>query len=143
LSAQAATKDVFQHQMRDGIDLQIKIAHSPSVTSDIFDSYTDTVLIPAIEANQELPGCAKKPASLFCDNCSAHIADSVVATRARHGILLRRCPAHTSHIFQIRDRSPFGLMKHSRKYQMRDDSLPSNVDHILGLSERTKVQWGL
>jgi hypothetical protein len=124
LSAQAVARDVFHHRIREGIDLRIEIAASPYVTSEIFEKYVDTVLIQAVEANRQRPGCAMKPAILFCDNCSAHMSDSVMRKMALHGILVLTYPPHTSHIFQILDLLLFGLVKRSKKHQMRDDSLP-------------------
>jgi hypothetical protein len=50
---------VFEHQIRNGIDLQIEISPSPDVNAEIFERYVDTVLIPAIEANRQLPGWGK------------------------------------------------------------------------------------
>jgi hypothetical protein len=73
-----AAPAVFEHQIRDGIDLQIEINPSPYVNADIFERHIDTVLIPAVEANQQLPGCDKKPVILFCDNCSAHMSNSML-----------------------------------------------------------------
>jgi hypothetical protein len=99
LSAQPAAWDVFQHHFRDGIDLQIEIVPSPYVTSVIFERYLNTVLIPAVEANRELPRCAKKPAILFCNNCSSHMSDSILRKLACHGVLVVACPPHPSHIF--------------------------------------------
>jgi hypothetical protein len=52
MSAQPVAREVFQHQIRDGIDLQIEIVHSPYITSEIFERFLDSVLIPAVEANR-------------------------------------------------------------------------------------------
>jgi hypothetical protein len=133
VSTRPVAKGVFQHQIGDGIDLQIEIAHSPDVTSEIFERYIDSVLIPAVEANRELHGCAKKLAILFRDNCSAHMSASVLQKLARHGVLMIIYPPHTSHIFQVLEILLFGLMKHSKKFQMRDDGLDAHVNHILRL----------
>jgi hypothetical protein len=56
LSAQPVAREVFQHQVRDGINFQIQIAHPPDVASEIFKRYIDSVLIPAVKADQEPPG---------------------------------------------------------------------------------------
>jgi hypothetical protein len=56
---------VFEHQIRDGIDLQIEIIPSPHVNAKIFERYVDTVLIPAVEANRQLPGCDKNQPFCF------------------------------------------------------------------------------
>jgi hypothetical protein len=77
ISARPGAREAFQHQSCDGINLQIEIAPSPYVTSQIFERYIDTVLMPAVEANRQLPGCEKKPAILFCHSCSAHISESM------------------------------------------------------------------
>jgi hypothetical protein len=42
---------VFEHQVRDGIGLQIEISPSPYVNAEIFEIYADTIIIPAVEAN--------------------------------------------------------------------------------------------
>jgi hypothetical protein len=133
LSAQPVAREVFQHQTRDGIDLQVEIAHSPYVTSEIFERNSDRVLIPAVEDNRELFGCAKKPVIFFCDNYSAHMSAPVPQKLARYGVLVITCPPRTSHIFQILDVLFFGLLKRSKKFQMRDDGLDAHVGHILRL----------
>jgi hypothetical protein len=103
-----------------GIDLQIEISPSPYVNAEIFERYVDTVSIPAVEANRQLPRCDKKPAILFCDNCSAHMSNSVLEKLARHGILVLTYPPHTSRIFQVLDVLLFGLIKRFKniKYVM-------------------------
>jgi hypothetical protein len=65
VSSDRAAWAASEHQIRDGIDLQIEISPSPYVNAEIFERYVDTVLIPAVEANRQLPGCDKKPAILF------------------------------------------------------------------------------
>jgi hypothetical protein len=78
VSSDPATRAVFEHQIRDGIDLQIEIRPSPYVNAEIFERYVDTVLIPTAQANRQLPGCDKKSAILFCSNCSAHMSNSML-----------------------------------------------------------------
>jgi hypothetical protein len=51
VSSDPAARAVFEHQIRDGIDIQIEINPSPSVNAEIFERYADAVLIPAVEAN--------------------------------------------------------------------------------------------
>jgi hypothetical protein len=65
VSSDPAAQAVFEHQILDGIDFRIEISPSSYVTTEIFERYVDTVLIPAVEANRQLPGCDKKPAILF------------------------------------------------------------------------------
>jgi hypothetical protein len=114
ISAQAAARDVFQHEIRDGIDLHIEIAPSPDVTSKIFARSIDTVLIPAVQANQELRDCTKKPAILFYNNCSAYISEAMLWNAARHKVLIITYPSHTSHVFQVLDVLLFGVVKRSK-----------------------------
>jgi hypothetical protein len=142
LSAQAAERNVFQHQIRDRIDLQIEIVSSTYVTSEIFERYVDTVLIQAVKAKGQRSGCIMKPAILFCDNCSAHMLDSILRKMTLHGILVWTSPPHTSQIFQILDFLLFCFVKRSKKHQMRNDSLPFNVDHILRLFRAYKSIMG-
>jgi hypothetical protein len=52
-----AAQAVFEHQIRDGIDLQIKINPSPYVNAEIFERYVDTIIILAVEATRQLLGC--------------------------------------------------------------------------------------
>jgi hypothetical protein len=133
VSSDPAPRAVFGHQMREGIDLQIEINPSPYVNGEIFEKYVDTVLIPAVDANRQLPGCDKKPAILFCDNCSAHMSNSMLEKLARHGVLVLTYPPHPSHIFQVLDILLVGLVKPFNKYQILDDALSIHVDHILRL----------
>jgi hypothetical protein len=46
------TKMKMEMEIRDGIDLQIEIGPLPYVNAEIFERYVDTVLVPAVEANQ-------------------------------------------------------------------------------------------
>jgi hypothetical protein len=103
------------------------------VNAEIFERYVDTVLIPAVEANRQLPGCGKKTAILFCDNCLAHMSNLMLKKLARHGVLVFTHLLHTSHIFQVLDVLLFGLAKNSKKYEICDDTLAIHVDHILRL----------
>jgi hypothetical protein len=133
VSSDAPARAVHEHQILDGIDLEIEISPSPYVNTEIFERYVNTVLIPAVEANRQLPGCDKKPAILFCDNCSAHMSNSMSTKLARHGVLVLTYPPDMSHIFQLLDVLLFSLVKRSKKYQIRDDTLPIHVDYILRL----------
>jgi hypothetical protein len=133
VSSDPALLALFEHQIRDRIDFQIEIIPSPYVNAGIFEKHIDTVLIPVVEANWQLPGCGKKPAISFCDNCSAHMSNSMLQKLARHGVLVLTYPPHMSHIFQVLDALLFGLVKRSKKYQIRDDTLPIHIDHILRL----------
>jgi hypothetical protein len=59
--------------------------------------------------------------------------NSMLEKLARHAVLVLAYPPHTSYIFQVLDALLFGRVKRSRKYQIRDDTLPIHVDHILRL----------
>jgi hypothetical protein len=133
VSSDPAARAVFENQIRDGINLQIEISPSPYGNAEIFERYVDTVLIPAVEANRQLPGCNKNPAILFYDNCSAHMSNSMLEKLAGHEVLILTYPPHTSHIFQDLDVLLFGLVKRSKKYQIRDDTLPIQFDHMVGI----------
>jgi hypothetical protein len=65
VSSDSAARAVFEHQIRDGTDLQIEIRPSPSVNAEIFERYVDTVRIPAVGTNQQLPGCDKNQPFCF------------------------------------------------------------------------------
>jgi hypothetical protein len=134
VSADQSVRQIFETGARDGIDLKVEIVSSPCVRQAIFNKYIDEVLIPAVISNHGLPGCKDKPAIIFCDNCSAHCSDEVLGKLARRGILVITYPSHTSHtshIFQVLDVLLFGILKKSKKYQRRDDTLRGEVDHVL------------
>jgi ABC-type sulfate transport system substrate-binding protein len=84
-----------------------------------------------VEANRELLACAKKPAILFYNNYSAHISAPVLQKLVRHGVLVITYSPHTSHIAQVLDVRLFGLLKGSKKFQMRVDGLDADVYRIL------------
>jgi hypothetical protein len=91
VSSNPAARAVFEHQIREGINLQIEINPPPYVNAEIFERYVDRVLIPAVETNRQLPGCDKKPAIFFCDKCSAHMSNLMLEKLARHGVLVLTC----------------------------------------------------
>jgi hypothetical protein len=131
LSANRGVLAIFDKGVRENIDLQIKIVQSPYMTRDIFLEYIRNVLVPAVEHNRLIPGCLKKPALLFCDNCSCHCTDDVLKELAEHGILLLTYPPHTSHLFQVLDVLLFGRLKAAKKKLSRDLSLGRDLDHAL------------
>jgi hypothetical protein len=65
VSSDPAARAIFEHQIRDGIHLQIEISPSPYVNGKIFERYVDTVLIPVVEANRQLLGCNKNQPFCF------------------------------------------------------------------------------
>jgi hypothetical protein len=75
---------IFEHGVRDGVSLRVEPASSASVTQPIFEKYVDQLLIPAVEANRSLPGCAKKQGLPFCDN-GAHCCEEVLSKLADMG----------------------------------------------------------
>jgi ribonuclease BN (tRNA processing enzyme) len=79
------------------------------------------------------------------------MSNSILEKLARYRALVVMYPPHTSHIFQVPDVLLSGLVKRSKKYQIRDDALPIHVDHILGLfrvyeavmaSTTIRAAWG-
>jgi hypothetical protein len=100
--------------IRDGRDLRIKIAESPYVTKELFLEYLRDVLIPSIESNRALPGCQRKPAIIFCDNCSCHCSDNSLQELANHQIILMTYPPRTQHRFQALDVLLFGRLKSAK-----------------------------
>jgi hypothetical protein len=75
------------------------------------------------------------------------MSNSMLENLTRHRVLVLTYPPHTSHIFQVLDGLLFSLAKRSKKYQIRDDTLPIHVDHILklfradeGAMARTTIQ---
>jgi hypothetical protein len=52
------------------------------------------------------------------------MSNSMLEKLAQHRVLVLTYPPHTSSIFQVLDVLLFGLVKRSKKYQIRDDTLP-------------------
>jgi hypothetical protein len=61
------------------------------------------------------------------------MSNSMLEQSARHRVLVLTYPPHTSHIFQVLHELLFGLVKRAKNYQIRDDTLPIHLDHILRL----------
>jgi hypothetical protein len=100
------------------------------MTADIFIEYLRNVLIPAVESSRLLPGCEKKPAILFCDNCSCHCTQDIMKELAIHGILLITYPPHTSHLFKMLDLLLFGRLKAIEEQLLRDFPSGRDLDHV-------------
>jgi hypothetical protein len=77
VSSDLAARVVFEHQIRDGIDLQIENSPSPCIKAEIFERYVDTVLIPAVGANRQLPGCDKNRHFVLRQLFSSHVEFNV------------------------------------------------------------------
>jgi hypothetical protein len=122
---------IFEKGVRENIDLKLEIRQTPYVDAQIFNAYIKDVFLPTIAANRELPGCANKPALLFCDNCTSHCSEEILRELARNGVLLLTYPPHTSHIFQILDVLLFGRLKALKKYLPKDNDEDRETDHIL------------
>jgi DNA-directed RNA polymerase subunit RPC12/RpoP len=105
------TKINTKMEICDGIDLEIEISPLPDVNAEIFERYVDTVLVPAVEANRQLPGCDKtnyfvlrqlfgshvesnvREVSTACGSCS-HVPASYVTYISSSGrIIIRPCQA--------------------------------------------------
>jgi hypothetical protein len=99
VSSDPSGTPIFEHGVRDGIDFGVKISPSSYVRQALSEKSVDAVPIPALESNRKLPGCEKKRALLFCDNCRAHYLDDVLTRLVRHGVIAITCPLHASHIF--------------------------------------------
>jgi hypothetical protein len=67
VTSDGSARHIFNHGPRDRIDLPVEIAASLYVTPEIFESYLDEIVIPAVESNRTLEGCNHKPAIIFCD----------------------------------------------------------------------------
>jgi hypothetical protein len=84
VSSDPAARAVFEYQIRDGIDFRIEINPSPYVNAEIFERYVDTVLIPAVEANRQLPGCDKNQP--FCFATIVQLTCRIHCSRNWHGM---------------------------------------------------------
>jgi hypothetical protein len=101
LCSNSAALSIFHGEIRDGIDLRIKIQPSPYLNKQPFFEYVHEVFLPAVESNREFTGCRGNPAILFCDNYSCHCSDEILRELASRGVLLMAYPPHSSHIFQV------------------------------------------
>lgn len=131
VSAYSQASSVFDCGLRDGIDVKIEIRDSPYINAELFEQYVRDVFFPMVESNRGLPGCERKPAILFCDNCCAHCRQDFLRELAEHGVLLITYPPHTSHIFQVLDLLIFGRLKVAKKHQPHDPDLDYRLDHIV------------
>jgi hypothetical protein len=100
------------------------------VDAELFNQYIKEIFIPTVAANRELPGCANKPAILFCDNCDSHCSEEIPRELAWNGILVLTCPPHTSHLFQVVDALLFNRLKVFKKYLPKDDNGDRKIEHI-------------
>jgi hypothetical protein len=115
--------------VRDGIDPRIKIAESPYIVQTLSIECLRDILIPSIESNREFPGYQRKPASIFCDNCSCHCSDDILPELANHAIILNTCPPHRSPLFHVLNVLLSGRLKSAKKYFARDDDLDPHMNH--------------
>jgi hypothetical protein len=69
------------------------------------------------------------------------MSNSMLEKLARHGVLVLTYAPHTSPTFQVLDVLLFGLVSDPKKYQIRDDTLPVHVNHILRLLRAYDAQW--
>jgi hypothetical protein len=92
VSSDSSATRIFEPGVRDGIDLKVEIASLACATQSIFEKYVDQVLVPTVESNRWLPGCAKKPALLFCDNCAAYCSEEILSKLAQYGIIVITYP---------------------------------------------------
>jgi hypothetical protein len=122
---------IFEKGIGENIDLKLEIRQVPSVDAELFNQYLKIIFIPTFAANRELPGCANKPAILFCDNCASHCSVEILRERARNGILVLTYPPHTPHLFQVLDVLLFGRLKVFKKYLPKDNNEGHEIDHIL------------
>lgn len=122
---------IFEKGIREHVDVSLEIRPTAYVDAALFTKYMRDVFLPIVSAKRELPGCANKPAILFCDNCAAHCSREILQELARNGVLLLTYPAHTSHLFQVLDVLLFGKLKAFKKYLARDTTEDREIDHIL------------
>jgi transposase len=126
-----SARNVFRDGIEEDVDLQVRVARSAYVDAIIFMDYTREILIPRIEdfrkAN-EIPG---SPAILLMDNCSSHLAQTIIDLLSLHQIKVITFPPHTTGIFQMLDLVLFGAFKNYKSRLSKDPSLPVPADHVL------------
>jgi hypothetical protein len=141
---------VFKMAVRDGIALCIKIAESPYIMQALSTECRRDVLIPSIESNREFPGYQRKPAIIFCDNCSCHCSDDILPELANHAIIFNTCPPHTSPLFHVLNVLLSGRLKSVKKCFARHDDLDPHMNHafrvfrayeIATMSTTVRIPW--
>jgi hypothetical protein len=125
--------EVFNSGPRDGVNLKNEVAKSACVAKEIFKSYADTVLMPAVESNRTFEWFNGEPAILLCDNCSAHCTEDILQRLTGHAVIVLTYPRYTSHISQVLDVLLLGVLKRAKKNQRCDDELPTQVGRVLRL----------
>jgi hypothetical protein len=56
VTSDGSARQLFNHGSRNRVDSRVEITASPYVTHEVFESYVDAVVIPAIESNRILEG---------------------------------------------------------------------------------------
>jgi hypothetical protein len=77
---------IFEKGIKENIDLKLAIRQIPYVDAELFNQYIREIFTPTVAANLELPGCANKPAILFCDRCASHCCEEILRELARNRI---------------------------------------------------------
>jgi transposase len=131
ISTDQSTMGVFRDGIEEGVDLEVHIASSAYVDSEILCNYLRDVMIPKIDEFRETNGMVNEPAVLLMDNCSAHISPAIIGLLSEHRVKAITFPPHTSGIFQMLDLVFFGVFKRTKKHLAKDPSVPVMEDHAM------------
>jgi hypothetical protein len=132
------TKINTKMETRDRIDLQIEISPLPYVNAEIFERYVDTILVPAVEANRQLPGCDKTSHFVLRQLFSLHVESNVREVSTACGSCSLVPVSYVTYISSS-GRIIVQPCQAIQKYQICDDTLPIDVDHILRLFRAYEV----
>jgi hypothetical protein len=103
----------------------------PSINSEIFLDYVQTVFLPYLAELRPLDEFAEEMEVLLMDNCPSHITSDVITllieTRAR----LITFPPHTTQIFQVLEVTLFGVLKQRARYELPLEVKPATVKFMM------------
>jgi hypothetical protein len=101
------------------------------VNVEIFLKYVRTVFLPYLVSIRGLGPFAPEEAVLLMDNYSAHFTDDVIrfVTEARVPVIT--FAPHTTHNFQVLDRTLFGILKRRPRYELPFETDNSMVKFLM------------
>ena len=86
-------------------DLSLHVGNSNYVDKETFRDHIINKFIPQVLNDRKYCGCDTLPAILFIDNCSSQSDPDLLEILTDNLILVITCPSHTSHIFQVYNKS--------------------------------------
>jgi hypothetical protein len=123
--------EVFEKvPIRKDVDISLVVREPAYMNQAIFRQYIREQFFPLLDAERKGAPPRDHPALIFCDNCSAHMDDSLLREFADHWVIVITYPPHTSNIFQVLDRLVFSVLKAAKRQVTKDSDLDGICDHI-------------